>query len=67
VNNLPYCERKIANASRNRRGVHVFLHWYRLEFNNLPTVQQRIIIGDNNNHNNNDDKDGDDDDDLISQ
>ena len=36
-------------------------------FENLPTVQQWIIIGDNNNHNNNDDEDGDDDDDVIFQ
>jgi len=37
VNNLPYCEKELANESRNRKGVHVFLHWYSVEFNNLTT------------------------------
>ena len=74
MNNLPYCEKELANVNRNRKGVHVFLHWYRLEFNNLPTVQKRRIIGDNymhrNNHNhnhnhNNNDDDDDEDGDVI--
>ena len=69
VNNLPYYKKEIANAIRNRKGVHVFLHWYRLKLNNLPTVQKRIIIDDNNiqytNHNYNDDGDGDDNDYVI--
>jgi len=43
----------------------VFLHWYRAEFNDLTTVQQRRIIGNHYMHHNfhiyNDDKDDDDD------
>ena len=71
VNNLPYCVKELANVSRNRKGVHVFLHWYRLEFNNLSTVQKQRIIGDdymhhnNHNHNHDDDDDDDEDDDVI--
>ena len=45
--------------------------WYRLEFNNLSTVQKQRIIGDdymhhnNHNHNHDDDDDDDEDDDVI--
>ena len=57
--------------SRNRKGVHVFLHWYRLEFNDILKVQKQRTIGDNymyhNNHNHNEDKDGNDDNNVIFQ
>ena len=66
VNNLPYCVKELANVSRNRKGVHVFFHWYCLECNTLSTVQNQRIIGDDymhhNNHNHNHDDDDDDDD-----
>ena len=61
VNNLPYSEKELAHESRNRLGVHVFLHWYRLEFNNLTTVQQRTIIGNHYIHHIYDDEDDNDD------
>ena len=71
VNNLPYSEKELVHESRNKLGVHVFLHWYCAEFNNLTTLQQQIIIGNHyihhNNHNHIHDDDEDDDDDVIFQ
>ena len=61
VNNLPYSEKELVHESRNRLGVHVFLHWYRVEFNKLTTVQQRTIIGNHYIHHIYDDEDDDDD------
>ena len=69
VNNLSCCKKELVNESRNRKGVHVFLYWYRVEFNNLTTVQQQRIIGNNymhhNNHNHNHNDDENDDNDVI--
>mmetsp|Transcript_3544 Transcript_3544/g.3842 ORF Transcript_3544/g.3842 Transcript_3544/m.3842 type:complete len:108 (-) Transcript_3544:84-407(-) len=69
VNNLLYSKKRIVHESRNRLGVHVFLHWYRVELNNLTTAKQPRIIGNNymhhSNHNHDDDDDDDDNVDLV--
>ena len=56
VNNLPYSKKELVHESRNRLGVHVFLHWYR-----ATTLQQRIIIGNHYIHHIYVDEDDDDD------
>ena len=61
VINLPYSQKELIHESRTRLGVHVFLHWYRVEFNNLTTTQQRTIIGNHYIHHIYDDEDDDDD------